>query len=125
MADGYTIKHRDEFEAMEGSGDSTWQLARKALGTSAFGFNLVEIAPGGQIPEHDEAASGQVELYVDPRGRGDRCGSTARTTRRRPGPSPRSSRRPAARSSTAPTRRVTRAADRCQARRRLQADVLG
>jgi quercetin dioxygenase-like cupin family protein len=64
MADGYTIKHRDEFEAMEGSGDSTWKLARKALGTSAFGFNLVEIAPGGQIPEHDEARSGQVELYI-------------------------------------------------------------
>jgi quercetin dioxygenase-like cupin family protein len=64
MADGYTIKHRDEFEAMEGSGDATWKLARKALGTSDFGFNLVELAPGGQIPEHDEAQSGQVELYV-------------------------------------------------------------
>jgi quercetin dioxygenase-like cupin family protein len=48
----------------EGSGDSTWRLARKALGTSAFGFNLVEIDPGGQIPEHDEAQSGQVELYA-------------------------------------------------------------
>jgi quercetin dioxygenase-like cupin family protein len=64
MAAGYTIKHRDEFEAMEGSGESTWKLARKALGTSAFGFNLVEIEPGGQIPEHDESGSGQVELYV-------------------------------------------------------------
>lgn len=60
----YTIKHRDEFETMEGSGDSTWVLARKALGTAAFGYNLVEIGPGGQIPEHDEAESGQVELYV-------------------------------------------------------------
>jgi hypothetical protein len=49
--DGYSIKHRDEFEPMEGSGDSTWRLARKALGTSAFGFNLVEIDPGGQIPD--------------------------------------------------------------------------
>jgi quercetin dioxygenase-like cupin family protein len=64
MAGHYTIKHRDEFESMEGSGDSTWRLARKALGTSAFGFNLVEIAPGGQIPEHDESGSGQVELYA-------------------------------------------------------------
>jgi quercetin dioxygenase-like cupin family protein len=60
----FTIKHRDEFEAMEGSGDSTWLLARKALGTSSFGFNLVEIAPGGQIPEHDESGSGQAELYI-------------------------------------------------------------
>jgi uncharacterized cupin superfamily protein len=64
MPDGYTIKHRDEFEAMEGSGEATWKLARRALGTSAFGFNLVEIGPGGQIPEHDEMASGQVELFI-------------------------------------------------------------
>ena len=64
MADGYSIKHRDEFETMEGSGESTWLLARKALGTDCFGYNLVEIGPGGQIPEHDETGSGQVELYV-------------------------------------------------------------
>jgi uncharacterized cupin superfamily protein len=60
----YAIKHRDEFERMEGSGDCTWLLARKALGTGAFGYNLVEIAPGGQIPAHDEAQSGQVEVYA-------------------------------------------------------------
>jgi uncharacterized cupin superfamily protein len=64
MAAGYSIKHRDEFESMAGSGEATWLLARKALGTSAFGVNLVEIEPGGQIPEHDEAESGQVELYL-------------------------------------------------------------
>lgn len=64
MPTNYSIKHRDEFERMEGSGDSTWLLARKALGTEAFGFNLVEIAPGGQIPEHDESESGQAELYA-------------------------------------------------------------
>jgi quercetin dioxygenase-like cupin family protein len=64
MADGYAIAHRDEFETMEGSGESTWMLARKALGTDCFGYNLVRIGPGGQIPEHDESASGQVELYI-------------------------------------------------------------
>ena len=64
MASNHSIKHRDEFERMEGSGECTWLLARKALGTAAFGYNLVEIAPGGQIPEHDESGSGQVELYV-------------------------------------------------------------
>jgi quercetin dioxygenase-like cupin family protein len=64
MAENYSIKHRDEFEAMEGSGDCTWLLARKALDTTAFGYNLVEIAPGGQIPEHDENESGQVEVYA-------------------------------------------------------------
>jgi uncharacterized cupin superfamily protein len=60
----YAIKHRDVFERMDGSGECTWLLARKALGTQAFGYNLVEIAPGGQIPEHDEGRSGQVELYA-------------------------------------------------------------
>src|SRR3954454_13253051 len=60
----YAIAHRDEFERMEGSGECTWLLARKALGTQAFGYNLVEIGPGGQIPEHDEGRSGQVELYA-------------------------------------------------------------
>ena len=60
----YTVKHRDDFEAMEGSGEATWRLARKALGTSCFGFNLVEIEPGGEIPEHDESGSGQVEVYA-------------------------------------------------------------
>jgi uncharacterized cupin superfamily protein len=59
-----SIKHRDEFERMAGSGGCTWMLARKALGTSAFGFNLVEIEPGGALPAHDEAGSGQVELYI-------------------------------------------------------------
>jgi len=67
---GYTIKHRDEFESMEGSGECTWKLARKALGTTAFGFNLVEIGPGGQIPEHTENESGQVELYAILEGEG-------------------------------------------------------
>jgi len=64
MEGDYTIKHRDEFESMEGSGECTWRLARKALGTSAFGFNLVEIGPGGEMPEHNEVESGQVELYA-------------------------------------------------------------
>lgn len=64
MTANYSIKHRDDFESMEGSGGATWKLARKALGTAAFGYNLVEIEPGGQIPEHDEASSGQVELYI-------------------------------------------------------------
>lgn len=64
MEKGYSIKHRDDFERMEGSGESTWLLARKALGTDCFGYNLVEIGPGGQIPEHDESGGGQVEVYV-------------------------------------------------------------
>jgi len=49
---------------MEGSGDRTWLLARKALGTEAFGYNPVDIVPGWVIPEHDERGSEQFELYV-------------------------------------------------------------
>jgi quercetin dioxygenase-like cupin family protein len=64
MADGYTIKHRDDFEVMEGSGDATWMLARKSLGTDCFGYNLVEIGPGGQIPEHNHGSTGEVEVYI-------------------------------------------------------------
>jgi quercetin dioxygenase-like cupin family protein len=64
VADGYEIKHRDEFEVMEGSGGATWMLARKSLGTECFGYNLVEIAPGGQIPEHNHGNTGEVEVYV-------------------------------------------------------------
>ncbi|HEY2480002.1 MAG TPA: cupin domain-containing protein [Solirubrobacterales bacterium] len=59
-----SIKHRDDFETMAGSGGCTWVLARRALGTEAFGYNLVDIEPGGALPAHDESGSGQVELYV-------------------------------------------------------------
>jgi len=61
--DGFTILNRDEFETMEGSGECTWHLVRRPLELEAFGINLVEIGPGGQIPEHDEGGSGQVEVF--------------------------------------------------------------
>ena len=64
MAEGYTIKHVDEFEEMEGSGNATWRLARKTLGAESFGFNVVDIGPGGQIPEHDHTGDNQEEIYI-------------------------------------------------------------
>ncbi len=64
MAEGYTLKHIDAFEEMEGSGGATWRLARKSLGADAFGFNLVDLEPGGELPEHDESESGQEEIYI-------------------------------------------------------------
>ena len=77
MAHGSTIKHRDELERMEGSGECTWLLARKALGTECFGYNLVEIGPGGGIPEHTAAGPitvqplrGRMDVVVN----GDRHG---------------------------------------------------
>lgn len=63
MADGYTIKRIDQFEEMEGSGGATWRLARKTLGAKSFGFNVVDIEAGGQIPAHDHSADNQEEVY--------------------------------------------------------------
>jgi quercetin dioxygenase-like cupin family protein len=64
MAEGYTIKTVDEFEEMEGSGGATWRLARKTLGAESFGFNVVDIEPGGQIPEHDHTGDNQEEVFI-------------------------------------------------------------
>ena len=70
MAEGYTIRHIDEFEEMEGSGGATWRLARKTLGAEAFGFNIVDIEAGGQIPAHDHAKDDQEEVYAILEGEG-------------------------------------------------------
>ena len=64
MAEGYTIKKVDEFEEMEGSGGATWRLARKTLGAEAFGFNVVDIEAGGQIPAHDHTGDNQEEVFI-------------------------------------------------------------
>ena len=70
MSEGYTVKSWQDFEAMEGSGGCTWHLARKSLGADAFGFNVVEIEPGGELPAHDESESGQEEVFVVLEGEG-------------------------------------------------------
>ena len=70
MAEGYTIKSIDEFEEMEGSGNATWRLARKSLDAESFGFNVVDIAPGGQIPEHDHSGDNQEEVFIILEGEG-------------------------------------------------------
>jgi uncharacterized cupin superfamily protein len=54
-----TIVHRD---AMERSG--SWSLVRRSLGLASFGINLVEIEPGSAIPEHDETARDQEEVFA-------------------------------------------------------------
>ena len=56
---GYTIAHRDELERT-----GNWTLVRRSLGCRAFGVNLVEIAPGESIPEHDETQRDQEELFL-------------------------------------------------------------
>jgi quercetin dioxygenase-like cupin family protein len=70
MAEGYTIKSIDEFEEMEGSGGATWRLARKTLGAEAFGFNVVDIESGGEIPAHDHSGDNQEEVFIILEGQG-------------------------------------------------------
>ena len=62
--DGYTVLNVSEFEQMEGSGRCNWSLARKSLDISSFGMNVVEIGPGGQIPEHDESDRDHEEVFI-------------------------------------------------------------
>ena len=57
-SNGYTIGHRDDLERT-----GNWTLVRRSLGCRAFGVNLVEISPGESIPEHDETARDQEELF--------------------------------------------------------------
>jgi len=57
MTGNYTIKHRDEFERMEGSGESTWLLARKACGTTAFGTTWSRSALAGRSPSMTSPAA--------------------------------------------------------------------
>jgi uncharacterized cupin superfamily protein len=56
---GIDITDRDHMEQI-----GSWSLVRRSLGIDAFGVNLVEIAPGAAIPEHDELARDQEELFV-------------------------------------------------------------
>ncbi len=55
---GYTIVAADE---MERAGN--WSLVRRTLGCESFGVNLVAIAPGESIPEHDEIDRDQEEIF--------------------------------------------------------------
>jgi uncharacterized cupin superfamily protein len=56
---GFTIVHRDDFER-----DGRWLLARRSLGLRSFGLNMVEVAPGDSLTEHDEIDRDQEEVFV-------------------------------------------------------------
>ena len=56
---GFTIVHRDDFER-----DGRWLLARRSIGLRSFGMNMVEIAPGDSLTEHDEVDRNQEEVFV-------------------------------------------------------------
>ena len=57
--EGVTIRRREDLERT-----GNWLLVRRSLGVDAFGVNLVEIPPGERIPEHDETARDQEELFL-------------------------------------------------------------
>lgn len=59
MADGFAIKHLDDFEK-----NGNWSLVRKGLNVGSFGLNVVEIASGESIPEHNELERDQEEVFI-------------------------------------------------------------
>ena len=58
-ASRFTIAHLDDLER-----SGRWALVRRSLGVRSFGVNLVEIAPGSSIPEHDEIERDHEELFL-------------------------------------------------------------
>ena len=65
MGDGYSIKHRDEFETMEGSGER--DLAAGAQGARhrrASATTWSRSPPAARSPSTTTASSGEVEVYV-------------------------------------------------------------
>jgi uncharacterized cupin superfamily protein len=54
----FKLTHRDDCQTA-----GNWQLVRRTLELGAFGINVVEIAPGEQIPEHDETGRDQEEVF--------------------------------------------------------------
>ena len=52
------LTHLDESET-----NGNWILIRRSLGLQSFGLNVVEIAPGDQITEHDETDRDQEEVF--------------------------------------------------------------
>jgi quercetin dioxygenase-like cupin family protein len=63
---GYAVVDAKDVEPRNG----VMRQMRRALGASAFGINEFDLPPGAEGFEHDEAASGQEEVYVFLRGSG-------------------------------------------------------
>lgn len=59
MAGSVTIKRDEELQR----DFEVWVLVRRSLGVESFGLNIVELPPGGSIPEHDETGRDQEEVF--------------------------------------------------------------
>lgn len=55
----FTIRRDAELERAY----DVWVLVRKSLGLTAFGINIVELPPGGSIPQHHEIDRSQEEIF--------------------------------------------------------------
>lgn len=65
--DGYAAKSIDELPTLW---DGFAKLVRAGLDITAFGANIMDLPPDYSTASHDEADSGQQELYVALRGSG-------------------------------------------------------
>lgn len=54
----YAIAHVDDLER-----SGNWALVRRSLACQSFGINVVDIPAGESIPEHDEVARDQEEIF--------------------------------------------------------------
>jgi gentisate 1,2-dioxygenase len=64
---GYRARSIDELPTLW---DGFAKLVRPGLGIQAFGANIMDLPPNYETASHDEAQSGQQELYVALRGSG-------------------------------------------------------
>jgi hypothetical protein len=64
---GYSAKSVDELPTLW---DGFAKLVRPGLDITAFGANIMDLPPDYSTKSHDEADSGQQELYVGLRGSG-------------------------------------------------------
>ena len=64
---GYRARSIDELPTLW---DGFAKLVRPGLGIEAFGANIMDLPPDYRTRSHDEADSGQQELYVALRGAG-------------------------------------------------------
>lgn len=52
MAGGFDIVHSNDFERT-----GKWRLARRSLGLSSFGMNVVDLQPGERTPSTTSASA--------------------------------------------------------------------
>jgi mannose-6-phosphate isomerase-like protein (cupin superfamily) len=66
---GFAVRRIGDMEAAYGG---SYKRARAELGVSAFGMQVIDMAPNEtRYPEHDHSSDGQEEVYIALRGGGE------------------------------------------------------